>query len=209
MEKVHTYTAFAGAKRIATGGVEAVVSRIKQSLDADATARVLIFDDLTGEQIDFDLRGTLDEALARLASHPALAARRPPPEPPARSGPGRPRLGVVSREVSLLPRHWEWLERQPGGLSVALRRLVDAARQRGHGAELARRTREGAGRFMWALAGDLPDFEEATRALFARDDRRLSALIRGWPGDIREHIEGRVAEAARLERADASDPSDP
>ena len=103
-------------------------------------------------------------------------------------GPGRPRLGVVSREVSLLPRHWDWLELQPNGISAALRRLVEEARKRDPEEEQARLAREAASRFMTAMAGNLPDFEEASRALFGNDHERFEGLIREWPEDIRTHL---------------------
>jgi hypothetical protein len=147
---------------------------------------VLIFEDQTGKQVDFDFRGGGDEVLARLPSHPLFAAPQAPEKTPA--GPGRPKLGVVSREVSLLPRHWEWLERRPGGVSATLRRLIEEAKKRGQGEERARMARDAAGRFMWAIAGNLPNFEEATRALFAGDRARLEELIRRWPKDIRTHL---------------------
>jgi hypothetical protein len=122
------------------------------------------------------LRGSLEEVLARAAP----VAPRP--------GPGRPKLGVVSREVSLLPRHWDWLEQQPNGISAALRRLVDEARKREPDKESARLAREAAGRFMWAVAGDLSGFEEASRALFAGNLQRLAELTRDWPEDVRAHL---------------------
>jgi uncharacterized protein len=166
------YTAFAGERLLATGSKRSVLVALKAYGGPD---RVLAFDDATGRQVDFDLRGTTDEVLARADALP-------------RSGPGRPRLGVVSREVSLLPRHWEWLEEQPSGISGALRRLVDEARKREPDQARARRAREAADRFMWTMAGDLPGCEEASRALYAGDAKRLRALIRGWPGDVRDHV---------------------
>lgn len=180
------YTVFAGERRIAAGPVREVLRALKAHHDAGG-APTLAFHDATGKQVDFDLRGTVDEVLARAA-------------PPRRAGPGRPRLGVVSREVSLLPRHWEWLERQPGGISAALRRLVDEARRREPDRARARRVREAADRFMWAMAGDLPGTEEASRALYARDGQRLRALVRGWPRDVRAHLLALAEEAERLER---------
>lgn len=192
-----TFTAFAGHLRLASGPIEQAVRRTKEYVDGGGGETVLVFDDRTGEQIDFDLRGTPEEAIARLAEHPLFAEDAPARRP----GPGRPKLGVVSREVSLLPRHWEWLERQRGGISVALRALVHEAQKRGQGKELARRAREAAGKFMWTMAGDLPDFEEASRALYAKDDARLRRLVRGWPKDVKRHVVRLVAEATRLEEA--------
>jgi len=108
---------------------------------------------------------------------------------PLRAGPGRPRLGVVGREVSLLPRHWDWLEAQPGGASAALRRLVDEARKRDPAQQRIRQAIEAAYRFMTALAGDRPGYEEATRALYAGDRARFASLIAAWPPDVVCHIE--------------------
>lgn len=202
MDHDRTYTAFVGDRRVVAGDLPTVILGIKQRLDIGEQQAVLVFDDHDGSQIDFDLRGTPEEALARLDSHPLVLAdlrNRP-------SGPGRPRLGVISREVSLLPRHWAWLEQQQGSLSVALRRLIDDARRRGQGRQLARTVRDGASKFMWAMGGNLPNFEEASRALFAGDHLRFKQLIHTWPADIRDHLEHRVDACARLER-EATDPA--
>jgi hypothetical protein len=195
MEPAPTYSAFAGPRLVASGPLEEVLTGIKAWLDRKERATLLVFDDLTGRAVDFDLRGTLQQVLAR-----AL-----PPEGAPR--PGRPRLGVVGREVSLLPRHWEWLEQQPNGISAALRRLVDEARKREPGRQRARAVRDAASRFMTAMAGDLPGFEEATRALFAGDERGVERLVRGWPADVRRYTLQRVREAARLERGDDGAPA--
>jgi len=174
MSEDQTYTAFAYQLRIATGPIEQVLRVLKRGFDKGETATILVFEDRTGRQVDFDLRGSLDEVLARVL--PA----------PARTGPGRPRLGVVSREISLLPRHWEWLEEQPNGASAALRRLVDQARSQQQGS--ARPALDAAERFMTAMAGNLAGYEEATRALYGHDRGRLELLIADWPRDIREHV---------------------
>ncbi len=183
MDRDATYAAFAGDRCIAEGSLRAVLLALKARGGAEP---VLVFEDRTGKQVDFDLRGTPEEALAR-----AL--------PPA--GPGRPRLGVVAREVTLLPRHWEWLEAQPSGASAALRLLVEEASRRDPGEQEARRAIEAASRVMTALAGDRPGYEEASRALFARDGRRFAALIRTWPADVRRHLLLRVRGALRAGRA--------
>jgi hypothetical protein len=198
METDSTYTAFAGHQLIESGGLEKVILRTKTCVDGGESRPVLIFEDHTGTQIDFNLRGTPDEVLARLSSHPRFAPAEAPAA--ARTGPGRPKLGVVCREVSLLPRHWSWLDRQPGGVSVAMRKLVEEARKSGQGEERARTAWEAAGKFMWVMAGNLPGFEEASRALYARDEARVACLTRGWPDDIRTHVERLVGQAARLER---------
>ncbi|RZJ09421.1 MAG: DUF2239 family protein, partial [Haliea sp.] len=101
---------------------------------------------------------------------------------------GRPKLGVVAREVTLLPAHWDWLGSQPGGASVTLRKLVQEARRAGTSRERMRRSQERCYKFMVALAGNLPGFEEAARALFAGDRNALLGRMKKWPADIREHV---------------------
>jgi len=137
----------------------------------------LVFDDATGRQVDFDSRGTPEE-IAKRYSEPSSAEPR---------GRGRPRLGVIPREVTLLPRHWDWLNAQPGGPSAALRRLVDGARRASGDRDRVRAAQEAAYHFLSAVAGNLPGFEEAMRALFAYDRRRFGELIASWPDDVRDY----------------------
>jgi hypothetical protein len=173
------YTAFAGPNIVASGPLDEVALAVKALVHQDRTAAPLVFDDATARPIDLDLRGTDQEVLQRLEGHPALA-----PTPPVRTTPGRPKLGVVAREVTLLPRHWDWLASQPGGASIALRRLVDESRHASPVADRVRRGREATYRFMTAVAGNEPGYEEATRALFAGDVARYHALIKDWPPDV-------------------------
>ncbi len=182
MESEQTYTAFKGHAIIASGPLEQVLPELKMRFDADKSVMLLVFDDATGRQVDFDLRGTEAQMLAR-----AL--------PGQRTGPGRPKLGVVSREISLLPRHWEWLEEQPSGASAALRRLVDEARRREQGRQRVRLALDSAARFMSAMAGDLTGFEEATRALYAKDRARLESLTSKWPRAVRKHMLRMIGDA--------------
>ncbi len=182
MEQGSSYSVFAGPRHIITGDLQTVLVRTKEFLERSDDPNVLVFDDESGRQVEFDFRGSVDEVLAREMPAP-------------RSGPGRPKLGVVSREISLLPRHWDWLESQPNGISAALRRLVEEASKREPAKQRARRAREAAGRVMTALAGDLAGFEEALRALYAGDGERFRRLIRKWPADIRAHL-ARVTEHA-------------
>jgi hypothetical protein len=179
-----TYAAFLGPKLLAWGDLGAVLRAAKEQFDRDDGAALLVFDDRTGKPRDYDLRGNDAEA---------IVARALPAHASAPGGRGRPKLGVVSREVTLLPRHWEWLEEQPNGISAALRRLVDEARKREPGEARARRARDAAHAFMTAMAGDRPGFEEALRALYAKDRERFTQKISRWPGDIRRHAE-RLAE---------------
>lgn len=183
-------TAFQGDRRIASGPLAEVALAVKAH---DGAASILVFDDATGAVVDLDLRGSDAEIVARLAERfPAVGSAKPvaegQPTPEAGTrGRGRPKLGVVAREVTLLPRQWEWLAAQPGGASQALRRLVDAAR-RADGDEGARRSRrEAAYRFLSAVAGNLPGFEEASRALFAGDLEKFAREMANWPTDIRSH----------------------
>jgi hypothetical protein len=164
-------TAFEGHRKLAAGRLEEVVTVVvKKAMEGGTTAPILIYDDATGRVVDVDLRGatvTAEEAEAR--------------------GPGRPKLGVVAREVTLLPRHWDWLASQPGGASVALRKLVEEARKTRGDADRRRSAQEAAYRFMSAIAGDLPGFEEAARSLFAYDRRRFGEMVAAWPEDVRDH----------------------
>jgi hypothetical protein len=166
---------------VASGPLENVALALTRRLREEPTLVPLVFDDATGRPIDLDLRGSDEAVVLRLEDHPVHG-----PKPPARV-PGRPKLGVVAREVTLLPRHWEWLNSQPGGASVALRRLVDEARHANPVAERVCRAREATYRFMTAVAGNEPGYEEATRALFAGDTARYDALIAGWPVDVRHY----------------------
>jgi hypothetical protein len=188
------FTAFGGQRRLASGPLAEVALAVKKSSDRVSHAPILIFDDSTGRPIDLDLRGTDGEILRRLpqtaANRDAPIAGLPPLDPPLSEprGRGRPRLGVVAREVTLLPRHWDWLGAQPGGASVALRKLVEQARRVNGDRDRSRAARDAAYHFMSAMAGDLPGFEEAARALFADDRRRFAGLIAAWPDDIRDHV---------------------
>ena len=188
-------TAFSGGKKIAGGTLAEVAAAVKKVLDADERAWVFIFDDQTGERIDVDFRGSIEDVLGHLTLASHASASTSGAEAAAPRGPGRPKLGVVAREVTLLPRHWDWLNRQPGGASVALRRLVDEARSVHGSRDVVRQAREAAYRFMSALAGDEVGFEEATRALFAGDAARFAVTTSSWPEDVRSHA-GQLAASA-------------
>jgi hypothetical protein len=176
MEEDKTYTAFMGTHLLASGARDEVLAALKSRFDRDRGTLILTFEDQTGRQVDFDLRGTLDDVLARYRVAP-------------RVGPGRPKLGVVAREVSLLPRHWEWLGQQPSGASAAIRRLVDGARKRDPSEQQSRSAIVAADRFLSAMAGNLPGYEEASRALYARKRKRFDDLILEWPKDIQLHAQ--------------------
>ncbi len=183
-------TAFETSHCIASGPLPEVARKVKELIGSDEQKPILIFDDLTGEIVEVDFRGTMADVLGRLTEPATKAGAAPAPPEPESSGQrrrGRPKLGVVSREVTLLPRHWGWLNSQPGGASVALRKLVEEARRINRNRDKVRRSQEIAYRFLSAIAGNLPGFEEATRALFAGDPGRFDTLTAPWPVDLRNY----------------------
>ncbi|AOI56293.1 DUF2239 family protein [Burkholderia diffusa] len=184
-----SYTAFDGHRRVASGPLATVAVAIRQAYGDTMSGSIVIFDDATGRSIDLDLRGTADDIRARYAAVPGEASASAGEQAGAaeQRGRGRPKLGVVAREVTLLPRHWDWLAAQPGGASVALRKLVEDARRTHAAADRRRDAQTRAYHFMSAIAGDLPNFEEAARALYANDLARMAELIARWPDDVRDH----------------------
>ena len=186
------YIAFEGDRCIASGDLPEVARAAKQTLDLHETV-VAVFDARTSAPVELDLRGSLDQVLARLPD--TFSAPAADDAPPAPRGPGRPKLGVVAREITLLPRHWDWLAQQPGGASVAIRKLVEQARRGGEDKDRMRTSQEAAYRFMSVMAGNRPHYEDAIRALFASDPVRFEKLITDWPADIRAHV-GKLAERA-------------
>ncbi|AIF46425.1 DUF2239 family protein [Dyella japonica] len=173
--------AFDGHRQIAAGTLAEVALAAKQAIDAGVAGPLLVFDELSSLPVELDLRGTADDVLARL---PVST----PEEDTAPRGPGRPKLGVIAREVTLLPRHWDWLASQPGGASATLRRLVEEARRTHREHDAARLTGEAVDRFMSAMTGNLPGHEEASRAFWRKERERFIQLTDAWPGDVREHV---------------------
>ena len=186
-------TAFAGQRKVAAGTLHGVAQSLKALVLREPEAQILIFDDASGSQVDLNLRGSLEEVLQRLPKPRAAAAAQVPDAPdataaaPVRTA-GRPRPGVVAGEITLLPRHWDWLSTQPGGPSVALRKLVEYAQRGSKAQDAQRQAREAAYKFMSALAGDAPGFEEASRALFAGRQAAFAACVQDWPADVRTHV---------------------
>ncbi len=172
--------AFNGDQVIASGSVHDVAKQTKLQLDKEPNAAILIFEETTSRLVEIDFRGTLDDVLKRLP--------KPEPQEPIRRGPGRPRLGVVSREITLLPRHWDWLSKQSGGASVVLRRLVEQASKASSATDRIREAREVCYRFMTVMAGDRSNFEDATRALYAGNKDLFFSQIVDWPKDIKSHL---------------------
>lgn len=185
-----TCTAFIGYRCISSGALITVVDYLKTSLSSEDLSTTLIFDDMSSETIEVDFRGELPDVLERIQNSDihASSAESIQMDHQIPRGPGRPKLGVVSREVTLLPRHWEWLNSQPGGASVALRKLVEEARRVNRDRDRIRIAKESAYRFMSTIAGNLPGFEDAARWLFAGDLIRFSSSISEWPNDVRTHL---------------------
>jgi hypothetical protein len=181
------YIAFEGDRYIASGDLRDVARAAKEVLDRRKDATILVFDGLTSGPIDIDFRGTVADVQARLPGTADVPATAEDAMPSAPRGPGRPKLGVVAREVTLLPRHWDWLSQQSGGASVVLRRLVEEARRTGEDSHRIRRAQEAAYRFMSVMAGNKPHYEDAIRALYANDPGRFEKLIAPWPADVRDH----------------------
>ncbi|CAO4179783.1 DUF2239 domain-containing protein [Methylorubrum populi] len=190
-DSMRKFTAFVGVRRLASGRLTDVALAVRARA-AEEGDSILVFDDGSGAVIDLDLRGTEAEITARFVelgnAGDAMGGVEPRSDldgaPRTR---GRPKLGVIAREVTLLPRQWEWLASQPGGASQALRRLVDEARRADGGQTRTKAAREAAYRFLSALAGDLPGFEEVIRALFAGDAESFADRMTVWPPDIRTH----------------------
>lgn len=186
--------AFVDRECAARGNLAEVAREAKSALDNDRRAVAVILDAATSMPIELDFRGTLDDVLARLDLNPENTSKELAGSPEHRASPGRPKLGVVAREVTLLPRHWDWLNEQPGGASVTLRKLVDQARRSTGEEARLRRARESCYRFMTMLAGDEPGYEEALRALFAGNGGRFESCTDGWPPDVRDHARRLAAE---------------
>lgn len=184
MSQPTPHTAFRDTTRIASGSLATVALAVRTTLAMEPTAAILVFDDATGKVVDLDLRGSDIEIAARYTPKGSETGTANDDAPRGR---GRPKLGVIPREVTLLPRHWDWLALQPGGASQALRRLVDDARKSDGGRSQTRAAQERAYAFIATMAGDREGFEEASRALFAGDDARFAEHSRSWPADIRAY----------------------
>jgi hypothetical protein len=188
-----SFTSFDGWTHIANGNLETNVLAVKRAMESDSSRPLLTFNDHTGCVVEIDIRGTAAEVLARLPKESSNDKVKESEfaevdEPSVQSrGRGRPKLGVIAREVTLLPRHWDWLSVQPGGASVALRKLVEAAKRSTTIQEDRRRAQERAYQFISVMAGDMPGFEECTRALFAGDSNKLVQLTAEWPSDVRDY----------------------
>lgn len=183
METLNTYTAFEDHKILSQGSLEDVVSKVKKRFEKSPASQIVIYSDATGKSMDFNFQGTEKEVLKRLEVYTT-----PQSATAVSSGPGRPKLGVISREVSLLPKHWEWLATQSGGASNTLRKLVEESMKKTSGVNTVKMAQERTYKFMSVEAGDLENYEEALRALYRKDKERFSNEIKTWPRDVQKHI---------------------
>ena len=181
------WIAFAGKTKISDGVPQQVADDVKAYVNALPQSDVLVFDAYTSQQLDMDAPGSLRVALHYLPKEQAASDTDTSRESVVIKSVGRPKLGVTAKEVTLLPRHWEWLASQPGGASVALRKLVEQAQRVNRDVDRMRVARDAAYKFMNAMAGNEPGFEEAARALFAGNLSTLKSLIESWPKDVRDH----------------------
>jgi uncharacterized protein len=178
-------TAFDGVRRIASGAIIDVIHDIQRYLARAPDAGVAVFDDATGERIELDWSSPELQLVAQLTAPRLATAWTATPATETPRGPGRPRLGVVAREVTLLPVHWSWLNSQPGGASATLRKLVDEAQKVQEIRESVRRSQEAAYRFMVFAAAGLPGYDEALRAMHAGDPFQFDGSTSAWPEDVR------------------------
>ncbi|TDQ66561.1 hypothetical protein ATL17_0559 [Maritalea mobilis] len=175
--------AFVGSHLVASGPFAEVVHEVKRHHDENPNDMILIFDHKESRPIEVDLRGSMEDVYARLEQQ-----KKPLPPKAKVKKPGRPKLGVVSKEVTLLPKHWEWLTQQRGGASVTLRRLVGEAMKAADPMAAQRSAQQSTYRLMTAVAGDMPNYEDAIRALFAAEEDEFVNIIADWPKGLREHI---------------------
>ncbi len=182
------FVAFEDQTLVASGDLRSIIDRVKPIAERPRHGQILVFDAETSRTVEIDFHGTVDDILARVGEDRGSHLESAAGVSRTKRGPGRPKLGVMGREVTLLPRHWEWLDEQPGGASVALRKLVEEARRQGTGRALERQAQDAAYRFMSVMAGDLAGFEEALRALYRKEYELFEAQVAAWPESIRSHV---------------------
>ena len=196
MNTIHRNTAaiaFLNTRQLLTQAtLNDVALTVKRAYEGDPHAQILVFDAVTSHVIDLDLRGTDADIIDRFPLDTRAATNESEAETissenTSRSR-GRPKLGVVPREITLLPRHWDWLNQQPGGASVALRKLVEEAKRNSEAKQQVRLAMESAYRFMAGIAGDQLHYEEASRALFAGDREGFLSQLVSWPEDVKAHL---------------------
>ena len=173
------YTAFDKFNLVSSGTIEIVALEVRKYMKSSKDTNILIFSDSSGKQMDLDLSGSEKDVLERLKIFKNQESGTTP------TGPGRPKLGVVAREISLLPSHWEWLSNQPGGASSTIRSLIEEKTKSSVSGKLKVKTaQEIVYKFLNAIAGNLPNFEDAVRFLYRKDEKKFKDLISEWPADL-------------------------
>ena len=185
MSEQNTYTAFEGHNLLCQGALPVVVLKAKKRLDKGSEKPILIFSDSTGKSMDFNFHGTESEVLKRIDVY---RTETQTDVPGAAVGPGRPKLGVISREVSLLPKHWEWLALQSGGASATLRTIIEDLMKKGSGGPTIKQLQERVYRVMSVVAGDFPHYEQALRLLYRKDKKEFAKILQEWPKDVSKYI---------------------
>lgn len=183
-------SAFIGTKILKTGPLIEVVLAMKEEVAKDKFAQILCFLDETGAMVDFDLSGTNEQVIAKLlANNTQETKEEQKAETTHTPKSGRPKLGVTAKEVTLLPRHWEWLVAQRGGASATLRRLVELAAKESISVETRKSAQNATYRFLQNIAGDFENYEEVLRAIFADDFEKMRKLMQNWPQDIQNYAQ--------------------
>ncbi|RZG86913.1 DUF2239 family protein [Acinetobacter venetianus] len=174
MNSSTTYTAFSGDHYLASGEMMELILKIKQL--QETTENILIFNDQTGRQTDFDYTGSEQEIRERYAE----------PEPTKKVG--RPKLGVISREITLQKKHWDWLDQQSASASAIIRKLIDKELDDPNSESNKMLAKQATDRFMLAMLGNMPNYEEATRALYQGDREVFLKMIQDYPKDLKKYL---------------------
>lgn len=183
-------TAFNNTNKLANGPLIEVIMAMKTAIIENQNAKILCFLDENGAMIDFDLSGSNEQIIARLLTQfkaPSTSEQIEIIETQSKAG--RPKLGVIAKEVTLLPRHWEWLGAQNGGASATLRRLVEIAAKESIGIAARKNAQNATYRFLQNIAGDFENYEEVLRAIFADDFEKMRNLMKNWPQDIQNYAQ--------------------
>lgn len=173
--------AFSGDIKISSGPILKVAEATKKHLIKKPNSDIQIFDHDTGQFLEVDFRGSLSQVVERMKKSFIIETEKI-------RGPGRPKLGVVSKEITLLPKHWDWLNLQANGASGSIRKLIDEAMKRNVAKDELKRSQNSVYKFMTIMAGNYPLYEEALRAFYANDNAKFKYIITNWPKDVRDHL---------------------
>lgn len=174
MNTKNTYTAFVGNTRLITDSLLNVALAIKNQ--QHDSAPILIFEDQTGKQIDVNITGSESDIQQRYAELETVKKV------------GRPKLGVISREITLQQKHWDWLDLQNSSASAVIRKLIDQELNNAQSESNIMMTKQTTDRFMSAMLGNMPNYEEATRALYQGNKEGFLELIQDYPNDLKEYL---------------------